>query len=119
MAAGIFPRLDTVTILVKDLETAKQWYEEKLELNVAFMGGEQMVVFDTGGPTSLTLWKMNGEDASGNAGSFPIFYTDDACSHRDKLMERGVHCDELQQDTSSCFFSFYDPDGNRLEACQY
>jgi catechol 2,3-dioxygenase-like lactoylglutathione lyase family enzyme len=121
MASGIFPRLDTVTLQVRDLQAAQQWYEEKLGLGIAYMGGERIVVLDTGGATSLTLAELvdgSEPDHNGTAPT-PIFYTDDACMHRDMLMERGVHCDDLERDANSCFFRFYDLDGNRLEACQY
>jgi hypothetical protein len=76
----------------------------------------QLVVVDTGGPISLTLWqtdqkiKINQETAS-----YPIFRTQDAILAREALQAKGVRIGEVNEDELVNYFFFYDPDGNILE----
>ncbi|MTI32891.1 VOC family protein [Cytophagales bacterium RKSG123] len=105
---------------VKDIGQSKTWYEKKLELKTIWEDMEaKLVVLDTGGPTSLTLWQTS-EPINQNKGtaSYPIFRTQDAKVARAALTEKGVQADEVTKDGVITFFNFYDPDGNILEACQ-
>ncbi|MBP6669065.1 MAG: hypothetical protein KA180_06435, partial [Gemmatimonadales bacterium] len=52
------------------------------------------------------------------AGPFPIFATRNAGAAYAILLERGARVDPIQEGGGVRFFSFYDPDGNRLEACE-
>ena len=112
--------IDTIIIRVSEIEKAKKWYVEKLELSSIWDDQEaKLVVMDTGGPTSLTLWqtdrtvKQNKETAT-----YPIFRTQNADIARAELIEKGVNADEVEEDGVIKYFNFYDPDGNILEACQ-
>lgn len=78
-----------------------------------------LVVVDTNGPTSLTLWKTEERiDSNKKSTSFPIFKTTDAKTLRQQLLDNAVNVTELNQDESIKYFQFYDPDGNVLEACE-
>lgn len=117
--ARILSRLDTVLLRVRDLGAARAWYERRLGFSSIFADdAEGLVVFDTGGPTSLTLWawKPGEEVVAGSA--FPIFAVDDADAVRGLLLERGVAAGEVEEGGGVRSFDFGDPDGNRIGVCQ-
>ncbi|AFD07186.1 VOC family protein [Solitalea canadensis] len=112
--------IDTVIVRVSDIEKAKEWYLHKLGLNSIYEDAQiGLVVVDTNGPTSLTLWKTEERiDSNKKSTSFPIFKTTDAKTLRQQLLDNAVNVTELNQDESIKYFQFYDPDGNVLEACE-
>lgn len=120
--AGIFSRLDSVVLRVRDLEHSKSWYESNLGFSTSYVDSqERLAVLDLGGRTNLTLWELKrGEALSppGFANAFPIFLADDAVQTRQRLQDSGVKVETLQQSSGVSFFGFFDPDGNRLEVCQ-
>lgn len=121
--AGLFTRLDTVIVRVRDLVRAKAWYQEVLELTPRFET-EAIVVFDTGGPTSLTIEYPGAEvDAqvarSGAARSYPIFYADDIDSVHELLTLRGVKAGPVQADGAVRYFAFEDLEGNFFNVCHF
>lgn len=112
--------IDTIIIRVSDIEISKKWYQEKLDLKPIYDEPKlKLVVLDTGGPTSLTLWQtekaiQNNPDTS----SYPIFRTLDANSANQELKEKGIKVGDVIEDGFVNYFHFFDPDGNILEACQ-
>ncbi len=112
--------IDTIIVRVSNIEIYKKWYQEKLDLKPIYDEPKlKLVVLDTGGPTSLTLWQTekaieNNPDTS----SYPIFRTLDANFANQELKEKGIKVGELIDDGFVKYFFFYDPDGNILEACQ-
>jgi catechol 2,3-dioxygenase-like lactoylglutathione lyase family enzyme len=112
--------IDTIIIRVSDIEISKKWYQEKLDLKPIWDDSNlKLVVFDTGGPTSLTLWQtekviQNNPDTS----TYPIFRTLNAKAANQELREKGIKVSEVIDDGFVNYFFFYDPDGNILEACQ-
>lgn len=112
--------IDTIIIRVSNIEISKIWYQEKLCLKPIWDDPNlKLVVFDTGGPTSLTIWQtdkviQNNKDTS----SYPIFRTLNANTARHELEEKEVNVGEVIDDGFVNYFFFYDPDGNVLEACQ-
>lgn len=119
--AGIFNGLDTVLLRVRCLDEARAWYSEKLGLRETFLDeGERLAVFDLAG-TSLTLWELKAGESFpplGHAGTYPIFSVGDARQTWALLRERGVAVGEVVEAGGVTFFTFLDPDGNNLEACQ-
>jgi hypothetical protein len=80
-----------------------------------------MAVLNAGQGSSLTLWELRAGEASAfyqKAGTFPILEAVDACSQRLHLQSRGVVTSELREASGLRCFSFWDPDGNRLDACE-
>jgi catechol 2,3-dioxygenase-like lactoylglutathione lyase family enzyme len=112
--------IDTIIVRVSNVEASKAWYAQKLGLHPVWEAPEMgLVVLDTGGPTSLTLWQTNNKIAdAADTASYPIFRTPNATDLHAELKARGVSTGELTQDAYVLSFFFYDPDGNRLEACQ-
>lgn len=120
--AGIFSRLDTVILRVRDLEKSKIWYEEKLGLTASYFDEkEKLVIFDLGGTTSFTIWQLKQNEKlppSDSAGTFPIFLSDDANATYQLLKSRNVAVKSVEESGGVRFFGFFDPDGNHLEVCQ-
>lgn len=115
----MFSRLDTLIIRVRDIAAAQRWYTETLDLDVVYADeDEKLAVLGLEG-TSLTLWQLkDGEEVPQGAGAFPIFAVDDARAAHEGLLAKGVTVEPLQSGTGVRYFDFFDPDGNRLEACQ-
>jgi catechol 2,3-dioxygenase-like lactoylglutathione lyase family enzyme len=112
--------IDTVIVRVKDIEASKKWYEEKLGLTPVWDDAAlKLVVLDTKGPTSLTLWQTAKTiSIEKETASYPIFKTPDAAALRQELLNRKVETGDIIEDDHVNYFFFYDPDGNVLEACQ-
>src|SRR5690554_84361 len=98
--------IDTVIIRLNDFESSKNWYLQKLGLMAVFEDSDmKLVVLDTKGPTSLTLWhtpqkvSINREQSS-----YPIFRTPDAEALRNELVARGVEAGELIRDQYVQYF---------------
>jgi catechol 2,3-dioxygenase-like lactoylglutathione lyase family enzyme len=112
--------IDTIIVRVSNIEISKKWYQEKLDLKPIWDDPNlKLVVFDTGGPTSLTIWQTeknikNNHDTS----TYPIFRTLDANTANKELKEKGIKVGEVINDGFVNYFFFYDPDENILEACQ-
>lgn len=112
--------IDTIILRVRDIEHSKKWYTQKLGLSVEWEDAIlKLVVMNTGGPTSLTLWQTEVAVVNSKEGSsYPIFRTPDANTARTALVELDVLADPVVQDHTVRYFRFYDPDGNVMEACQ-
>jgi catechol 2,3-dioxygenase-like lactoylglutathione lyase family enzyme len=117
----LFERIDTVILPVRDYEAAADWYAERLGLQPIHTDPvEGLVVLPFDGH-SLTLRQLKPGETRPPGGTcvpFPIFVTGDAVVLHAELQARGVAVDQLQDGGGVRFFSFWDLDGNRLEACQ-
>ena len=90
-----------------------------MELEAIWDPKMKLVVLNTNGPTSLTLWQASeNHTINRETASYPIFKTLDATILREELKCRGVETGDLIQDDDIKYFFFFDPDGNVLEACQ-
>ena len=119
---ALFTRIDTIVLRVTDYSVASDWYCTHLGFAVVFSDpGEGLAVLGIGQGTSLTLWQLRPGEAGPRDGSgcpFPIIATSDASAQRRELMARGIRTSDLSELPGLRFFSFWDPDGNRLEACE-
>jgi catechol 2,3-dioxygenase-like lactoylglutathione lyase family enzyme len=112
--------IDTIIVRVSNIEISKKWYQEKLDLKPIWDDPNlKLVVFDTGGPTSLTIWQTE-KNIKNNpyTSTYPIFRTLDANTANKELKEKGIKVGEVINDGFVNYFFFYDPDENILEACQ-
>jgi catechol 2,3-dioxygenase-like lactoylglutathione lyase family enzyme len=117
---SLFSRIDTVIVRVRDVTRAVQWYTRTLGLPPVYSDpAEGLTVLGMEG-TSLTLWQMRPDEgeAEPSGHSFPIFAVTDAVAAHRHLVEHGATVEALQEGPGVRFFTFRDPDGNRLEACQ-
>ena len=108
----LFERIDTVILRVRDYEAAADWYAERLGLQAMYTDPvEGLVVLPFDGH-SLTLWQLKAGEAlppRGTCVPFPIFEGEEP---------RNVREAQLRDGGGVRYFSFWDLDGNRLEACQ-
>lgn len=118
----LFSRIDTLILRVRDLQRACDWYATTLGLTAVYTDAEEgLAVLPVGESGSLTLWQLKkGEvpPARDAAGAYPIFAAADAAADHVALSARGVEVGELTEGPGVRFFTFRDPDGNRLEACE-
>ena len=118
----LFDQIDTFILRVTDYEAAVAWYAATLGLLASYTDpAERLAVLPLAHGTSLTLWQCKiGESAPDREASaaFPIFATPDAAAALAELKRRGVRAGSLVESAGTRYFSFQDPDGNRLEACQ-
>ena len=116
----ILQGIDTVIVRVSDIIRSKKWYQEKLGLTPTWDDPViKLVVLDTGGPTSLTLWQTHRKiEINKDTVSYPIFRTTNADMARQELQKKGVSVSEVIEDSAVRYFLMFDPDGNVLETCQ-
>ncbi|RIW34742.1 VOC family protein [Bacillus salacetis] len=111
----MFAKLDTVLINVKNLEDARQWYGEVLELEETY-DGVNHIVFKVGqGETPITI--IEGETCRPSVK--PILFSDAIEETQLKLKGKGVEAGTIENDGNVTFFTFEDPDGNQFEVCHF
>lgn len=120
--AGIFDALNMVVMRVKDLRVARSWYERVLELHaVEENAAGQTVILDLGRGANLCLWQLAVDETlatAPTAAAFPNFRTGDVDGTHAKLEALGVHVTPLRDTGGTKWFSFFDPDGNRIDVMQ-
>ncbi len=120
--AGIFDALNMVVMRVKDLRVSKAWYERVLELHVTEENAAgQTIVLDLGRGANLCLWQLGPDETlatAPTAAAFPNFRTGDVEGTHAKLEGLGVHVTPLRDTGGMKWFSFFDPDGNRIDVMQ-
>jgi len=120
--AGIFNRLDTIIIRVRELGPAKQWYIENLNFFPLYSDEEsRIVVFDMAGTTTLTLWEKELQADPANkaaSASYAVFNCDNIEEVHRSLKKKGVHVTELTLTDDFSMFQFYDLDNNLFEVLQ-
>lgn len=118
--ARLFEQIDTIIIRVSDWEQSRDWYCEKLGLEMIYIDESiRLAVLDTGNGSSITLWQTDQQIKNNPATmTYPIFKTNNAEDAREKLKNAGVKTGMLITNTITTYFQFFDPDGNVLEACQ-
>jgi catechol 2,3-dioxygenase-like lactoylglutathione lyase family enzyme len=117
----LFERIDTIILRVRDYEAAADWYAECLGLRATHADPREGLVVLPFDGHSLTLWQLKPGEVlppGGTCVPFPIFVTADAAGLHADLQKRGVAVEAVQEGTGVRFFTFWDLDGNRLEACQ-
>ena len=116
----ILEGIDTIIIRVSNYLLSKKWYEEKLGLVVIFEDhNSKLVAFETGSPTSLTIWQTNEKvKVFSERNSYPVFRTSDAEKLFVELSKKNVKIEPLIEAEGIKFFRFYDPDGNLMEVCE-
>lgn len=120
MSIHFLQGIDTVIVRVSNIEKAKDWYTQILGLAVMHHDEKlNLVVLDTFGPTSLTIWETSDKiETNPQTTTYPIFKTIDAKLTLESLRDKKVEVSELISDHVVTYFTFYDIDGNVLEVCQ-
>jgi catechol 2,3-dioxygenase-like lactoylglutathione lyase family enzyme len=112
--------IDTIILRVTNLEKAKYWYTEKLRFKDIYEDSRlRLVVLDTFGPTSLTIWETDEKiKTNPKTASYPIFRTLDAVSAHRQLKNLDVKVGDIITGDVVTYFTFRDLDENILEVCQ-
>jgi catechol 2,3-dioxygenase-like lactoylglutathione lyase family enzyme len=117
-----FNRIESIVLRVHDRHAAVAWYRAALGLQVLLDDpAEGMAVLNVGHGYSVTLWELREDEVGAfdeHSCTFPIFEADDAARQRRELQARGVVTSELREIPGLRCFSFWDLDGNRLDACE-
>lgn len=120
--AGIFNRLDTIIVRVKNLEESKNWYIENLSFFPVYSDEEsKIVVFDLAGTTTLTLWQIDENETPNNisrGNTYAVFNCDNAEQIYKSLKKKGIVVDNFTTSEDVSLFNFYDPDGNKFEVIE-
>jgi hypothetical protein len=118
----VFSRIDSVVLRVRDCGAAIDWYRSRMGFRLLFEHpAAGVAVLDMGRGDSLTVWQLGPDEVRPSAhmaGTFPVFEAEDAPGQRAELIARGVKTSELRDAPPLRCFSFWDLDGNRLEACE-
>lgn len=123
-------KLSMVSVVVSDMKKAKEFYAEKLGLEVASDYRQDddnwwvTLTFPGGGP-SITLARSSTTDNEPPKPGILSFYfsTSDIAAAHKELNEESVETSEIQDDlygpgSGVKFFQLKDPDGNQLTFAQ-
>jgi predicted enzyme related to lactoylglutathione lyase len=119
MADHPFAGINVVSISVPDLAAARIWYMETLglgepEFDLLDFG---WIEFRTGGAGNISLVPAE-DDWTPSTNVTAVLNTDNCFAARDRLLARGVRCDEpVVFEGYVTYCSFYDPWGNRIQMC--
>lgn len=113
----MFNRLIQVFIYVDDLEKAKKWYTETLELNVLFDDLKNNFIVLKLGETPLTLIKEDGKKIINKP--YFNFFTEDIEKTHDMLQKKGVIVNDITIYDNMKSFSFFNIFKNKLEVCSF
>jgi catechol 2,3-dioxygenase-like lactoylglutathione lyase family enzyme len=121
-AVRSFTRLDSIVLRVRSRQAAVAWYRATLGVQVLFEdASEGMAILGVGQGSSLTLWELSPDEEGAfdeKPGAFPILEAIDAREHRLHLQGLGVLTSGLREVPGLRCFTFWDLDGNRLDACE-
>ena len=122
-SAGIFQELHAAIIPVRDMKSSREWYEGVLGLEPVKVSETGMLtVYGTGGPSYVCIYvPAPGQEKPGylGGGSFPNFRAADIAKVHTHLTEHGVRCTPIDSGPDLSWFTLFDPDGNRIDCCQY
>jgi catechol-2,3-dioxygenase len=111
----LFSKIDTIHISVSQLDHARMWYKEVLELEEIVDSG-LYVVFKVGsGETPITI--QQGEVRSSSTKT--ILFSDALEETRLKLIDKEVEVGQILTDDGVTYFEFKDLDGNQFEVCHF
>ncbi|WP_173917729.1 VOC family protein [Halobacillus sp. Marseille-Q1614] len=108
-------RIDTLCLIVKDVEKSCRWYQEILGFEVAFRGEGYRVL--SVGSNSIPLTLEEGDRHLNTHQTYPIFFSKNIKKTYEELKGKSVSVSELCNDDVNNFFNFYDLDGNKLQVC--
>lgn len=129
-SVAVASKLSMVSVVVSDMKKAKEFYAEKLGLQVATdyrLNDDNWWVtltFPGGGP-SITLARSSTTDNEPPKPGTVSFYfsTSDLAAAHKALSEKGLMTDEIRDDlygpgSGVKFFQLQDPDGNQVTFAQ-
>ncbi|MYL34041.1 hypothetical protein GLW05_10565 [Pontibacillus yanchengensis] len=118
MLLGLFTRVDTIVVGVTDLEEATAWYKDVLEFEVLYQTKEYVVLQVGEGQTPITIEEIDLAEVS-TTSTYPILFANEIDAVHKTLQQRDVGVTPIENDGTNIFFSFRDPDGNKIEVCYF
>ena len=118
--AQIFDGINAVSICVPDLDAAREFYRDVLELGEPLydLPDAGWVEFRAGSPSGNIAVTKAPPDWRASTGTTIVLNVKDCHVAREELQQRGVRCEEpVVFPGYVTFCSFYDPFGNRLQMC--
>lgn len=115
----LLKRIDTVVLKVSDLEKSTEWYVNVLGLRL--LSSESTYrIFQVGeGEAPLTIEQIKDGEQISNSRIYPIFYVENIEKTHEHLFLNDVHVSDIMHDGPNHYVEFYDPDGNRMQACYW
>lgn len=116
----IFSGINVVSIAVPELQQAKVFYRDVLELgepihDLPEAGWIEFSTGTAGGNLSITT---EGHGRAGAQNTTLVLNTEDCRAACEKLRSRGVRCEDPVEFTGYVVYcTFYDPFGNKLQMC--
>jgi catechol-2,3-dioxygenase len=111
----MFSKIDTIHISVSQLDQARMWYKEMLELEEIFHSGHYVVFKVGAGETPITI--QEGEVLASSTKT--ILFSEALEETRLKLIDKEVEVGQIHKDADVTYFEFKDPDGNQFEVCHF
>ncbi|WP_431802305.1 VOC family protein [Halobacillus andaensis] len=110
-------RIDTLCMIVSDVEKSARWYKEALDFKAVFIGEGYRVLQVGDGGTPLTI--EEGQVQPKPNQPYPIFFSTQITKLHENLRTQGVRVSDVHNDEVNQYFKFYDPDGNQLQVCYF
>jgi catechol 2,3-dioxygenase-like lactoylglutathione lyase family enzyme len=112
---------DNITVGVRNLDLAIQWYQEKLGLRRADVPGEEvdaLLVLSKDADAGLGLVVCGPNVGPDNFERHLILYSNKIEAAHEDFVSRGISVGPIQADSGrNRFFQFQDLDGNTIEVC--
>ncbi|MCP1123432.1 glyoxalase/bleomycin resistance/dioxygenase family protein [Bacillus sp. AFS018417] len=125
MSQPLLNGMEGVFIPVKDPKISAEWYEEKLGFKLIYIEREAAVMkIAEESQTVICLVRtvnqqpMKFPENNFGVGKYYNFISKDINEIYRLLIERGVKVNPISGEGATRFFTFFDPDGNPLGACQ-
>ncbi len=115
---SMFKNINVVSYSVRDWERAKKFYGEVLEWPVNWASDELgWIEYGRDGETHISISRWESPDPLPVDGPILVFSVDDARAVIQTLRAKGVRCDDaIEVPGVVVYGTFYDPEGNRLQA---
>lgn len=117
--------VEGIFIPVRDSKVSARWYEEVLGFQLNYIEEEAAVMkISSDSPTVVCLVKveyhtpMKFPSNHFGVGKYINFIPEDIETLYDELKSKGIAVNSLDGDGDKKYFTFFDPDGNPLGACQ-
>jgi glyoxylase I family protein len=125
MSQSLLKGLEGIFIPVKNPQVSAVWYGEKLGFQLVYLETDAAVMkIAEESPTVVCLVKtanhqpMKFPENSFGVGKYYNFIPRDIHEFYQLLIEREVKVNKMGGEGDTRFFTFFDPDGNPLGACQ-
>jgi catechol 2,3-dioxygenase-like lactoylglutathione lyase family enzyme len=113
---------DSISVVVRDLNRAVAWYQDKLGLRLTPLKSEDFQAFlslTKNDEIGLALVVIPPGAAKANVEGHPILFTKTIEAAYEEFASRGVSVEPIQNDSGgNRFFRFRDLENNEIEVCR-